>query len=100
MDRPVCSDPTTGEPSRGSASPGLENLDHPGVAESIWLNPGKVQEFRHTFVMRAQQLRVDHGINGRLVRHNLKSVALEEVHLESQAKDPGDTKSLGIFQEG
>jgi hypothetical protein len=65
----------------------LELAQHPCISQSVGLYTGKIQEFSNTLIVGKDELCIGFWVNNG-VRNFNKSVASEEVDLESQANRP------------
>ena len=68
------------------------------VAEGIRLHALEVEEFRHTFVVALEELLEDRVVDGTPL-DLVESPAAEEVDLEGEAEEPGETEVLGPLDE-
>ena len=72
--------------------------EHPGVAQGVGLDPLQVEELGDPFVVGAQQLGVDGGID-RLALDRLEAVGGEEGDLERQAEQPRQAEPTSAIDE-
>ena len=73
----------------------LEVAKHPRISECVGLHSGKIQELSHTLIVRERDSRVDIFID-QLIGDLVEAVASEEVHLEGEAEESGQTELPGI----
>src|SRR5580765_146340 len=66
---------------------GVQDAQHPGVAQGVGLDPLQVEELGDPLVIGPQQLGVDRGLHG-LPLDGREAVPAEEVGLEGQAEQP------------
>ena len=84
--------------ARGARGRGLENPQHPGVAQGVRLDPLQVEELGDALVVAAQQLGVDLGVDG-LALDRLEPVPGEERGLEGEAEQPAQAEPPGPLDE-